>query len=164
MLNINDRKTSFGAEWGFLRDRNGNLVQKDGKPVPDPKADVRSIPKGAGYLYLREALKEVIHMFQPYCETLILICHVKDRQINENNVESTELVVDLAGKLADIICGESDAVGFIFREGNQTLLSFEGGDSHIREARPLHLRGKRFVIGESDKDNKLTMNLGQIFL
>lgn len=158
------RKTSMGANWGYLRDKNGAIVKKDNKPVSDPKADVRQLPNGGGYLYLREALKEMVHMFQPYCETLILVCHVKDRQIKEKDVETTELSVDLAGKLADIICGEADAVGYLYRDGNKTMLSFVGGDDTIKEARPLHLRGKRFVVGQSDENNNLTMDLGQIFL
>lgn len=159
------RNTQMGAKWGLKRDRNGNLILVDGKPVPDPKADVRQLPNGGGYLYLRNALKEVIHMFMPpMCETLILVCHVKDRQVNLNNQESTEYSVDLAGKLADIICGEADAIGFIYREKNKTIVSFSGGDGTLREARPAHLRGKQFVVGESDENNNLKMDLSQIFL
>ena len=159
------RNTQMGAKWGLKRDRNGNLILVDGKPVPDPKADIRQLPNGGGYLYLRNALKEVIHMFMPpLCETLILVCHVKDRQVNLNNQESTEYSVDLAGKLADIICGEADAIGFIYREKNKTIVSFAGGDGTLREARPAHLRGKQFVVGESDENNNLKMDLSQIFL
>lgn len=158
------RKTPMGASWGLLRDKNKNVIMKDGKPVVDPNADVRQLPNGSGYLYLRKALKEVIHMFLDYCETLILVCHVKDKQIQMNGAESSELVVDLAGKLGDIICGEADAVGYIYREKNQTVLSFDGGSNLIREARSQHLRGKKFVIGESDDKNNLTMNLNKIFL
>lgn len=157
------RNTQMGKGWGMLKDNNNMPIMKDGKSVPDPKADVRTLPNGAGYLYLRKALKEVVHMFLPYCETLILVCHVKDRQIQMNNAESTELVVDLAGKLGDIICGEADAVGYIYREKNKTILSFNGGENIIREARSPHLRGKDFVIGESDENNNLVMNLNQIF-
>lgn len=43
------RKTAMGQQWGYLRDKNNNIVRKDGKPVPDPKADVRLLPNGAGY-------------------------------------------------------------------------------------------------------------------
>lgn len=159
------RNTQMGAKWGLKRDRNGNLILVDGKPVPDSKADVRQLPNGSGYLYLRNALKEVIHIFMPpLCETLILVCHVKDRQVDLNNPESTEYSVDLAGKLADIICGEADAIGFIYREKNKTIVSFAGGDGTLREARPAHLRGKQFVVGESDENNNLKMDLSQIFL
>ena len=158
------RTLPLAANWGMKKDKNGNILRVDGKPVPDPKADVRTLPNGAGYLYLRKALKEVIHMFQPYCETLILVCHVKDRQIQMNGAESNELVVDLAGKLGDIICGEADAVGYVYREGRKTIISFEGGEGHIREARPTHLRGRSFVVGESDEQNNLTMDMSKIFI
>lgn len=158
------RKTPQGQAWGMLRDKDGNLIRKDGKTIPDPKADVRLLPNGAGYLYLRNAMKEVVHMFQPLCETLILVCHVKDKQIQMNGVESTKLLVDLAGKTGDIICGEADAVGYVYREGNKTFISFEGGAGDIREARPLHLRGKSFVVGVSDENNNLTMDMNKIFV
>ena len=158
------RKTPMGELWDVMRDEKKLPVRKNGRLVYKPNSDIRTLPNGAGYLYLRQALKEVIHMFQPYCETLILVCHVKDKQIQMNGAESTELVVDLAGKLGDIICGEADAVGFIYREGNKTLVSFEGGVGQIREARPLHLRGKRFVIGESDDNNNLKMDMSKIFI
>lgn len=158
------RKTTMGANWGYKRDKDNNRIVVNGKPQIDPTADVRQLPNGAGYLYLREALKEVIHMFQPFCDTLILVCHTKDKQININNQESTEFAVDLAGKLGDIICGEADAVGFIYRDKNKTIVSFEGGDNTIREARPLHLRGRSFVVGESDEDHNLKMDLSKIFI
>ena len=158
------RKTQMGARWGFKRDKDGNTIIVNGKPQVDPAADVRTLPNGAGYLYLRQALKEVVHMFQPFCETLILVCHVKDRQINVNNTESTEFAVDLAGKSGDIICGEADAVAFLYREKNKTIMSFVGGDGTIREARPLHLRGKQFVVAESDENNNLTIDMSKIFI
>lgn len=159
------RNTAMGAQWGLLRDENGVVIRKDGKVVPDPKADVRTLAQGAGYLYLRQAVKSLVKMFQPpLCETLILVCHVKDRQIREDNAETTEYSVDLAGKLGDIICGEADAVGLIYREGNKTICSFQGGDNTIREARPIHLRGKKFVIGQSDENDELKMDLSKIFI
>lgn len=154
----------MGAKWGLKRDSDGNLVLKDGKVVPDPKADVRQLAQGGGYLYLRLALKELVHMFQPLCETLILVCHVKDKQIQIDGTETTQFSVDLAGKMADIICGEADAIGFLYRDKNKTILTFEGGGDTIREARPAHLRGKRFIIGESDEDNNLKMDLSKIFV
>jgi hypothetical protein len=116
------------------------------------------------YLYLRKAVKELIEMFKPFCETLILVAHVKDKQIKVNGEEMSEMAVDLAGKLGDIICGEADAIGYIYREGNKTIISFEGGDNTIKEARPLHLRGKKFVVAESDTSNNIKVNLSEIFI
>ena len=162
---MNYRATSMGAMWGLLKDKDGALLKKDGKFIPDPKADVRTLPQGGGYLYLREAIKTLVNMFKPYCETLILVCHVKDKQVRKDGKELSELSVDLAGKTGDIICGEADAIGLIYREGNKTIISFENGqDDTLKEARPLHLRGKKFVVAESDENNELHIDTSKIFL
>lgn len=159
--------TPMGANWGMLKDPNNPLINakdKNGKPIPDPKADVRLLPNGSGYLYLRKAVKELIDLFKPYCETLLLVAHVKDKQIQKNGEEMSEMSVDLAGKLGDIICGEADAIGYIYRQGKDTVISFEGGDSTIKEARPLHLRGKKFVVATSDDNNNVTVDMSKIFV
>lgn len=42
----------MGQGWGMLKDKKNpmlNAKDKDGKPIPDPKADVRVLPNGAGY-------------------------------------------------------------------------------------------------------------------
>ena len=159
------RKTSMGQSWGYQKDKIGNLLKDaNGKPVPDPKADVRQLPNGAGYLYMRQALKEMINMFKPLCDTLVLVCHVKDKQIKKNEEETTEMTVDLAGKTGDIICGEADAIGYVSRQDNKTLITFKGGDNTIRGSRPLHLREKVFCVAESDPDGNLKVDMSQIFL
>lgn len=158
------RSTAMGQGWGMLKDNKGMPVLKDGKPVVDPKADVRTLPQGGGYTYLRKAVRDLVTMYIPYCETLILITHVKDKQIRKDGKEMSEMSVDLAGKTADIICGEADAIGLVYREGNKTYISFEGGDDTIKEARPLHLRGKRFCVAESDEQNNLKIDMSEIFL
>lgn len=152
------RSTAMGQGWGKIKDL------KTGKFEIDPKADVRLLPNGAGYLYLRQAIRKMIDMFKPLCETLILVAHVKDKQIKKDGEEMSEMSVDLAGKLGDIICGEADAIGYIYREKNNTLISFEGGDNTIREARPLHLRGKKFVVATSDEDNHIKVDMSKIFV
>lgn len=103
-------------------------------------------------------------MFKPLCETLILVTHIKDKTIKRDNEEVSEMSIDLAGKLGDIVCGEADAIGMIYRKGNKTYLTFEGGDNTIREARPLHLRGKKFLIAESNENNEVTFNTHGIFI
>lgn len=126
--------------------------------------DIRTLPNGSGYMYIRQAVRKVIDMFRTLCETLILVAHTKDRQINIEGQEMNEMTLDLTGKLGDILCGEADAIGYVYRKKNQTIISFEGGESSVREARPEHLRGKKIVIAESDEDNKLTFYWDKIFL
>jgi hypothetical protein len=157
------RQTSMGQSWGYKKDRIGNILMENGKKVIDPKADVRQLPNGAGYLYLRQALKEMVNMFKPLCDTLILVCHVKDKQIKKNDEETSEMAVDLAGKTGDIICGEADAIGYVSRQENKTILSFKGGDNNIRGSRPLHLREKAFVVAESDDNGNLKVDMSEIF-
>ena len=158
------RKTQMGVNFGYKKDKIGNILKdKNGNKVIDPKADVRQLPQGSGYLYMRNALKEMINMFRPLCDTLILVCHVKDRQIKKDDRETTEMTIDLAGKTGDIICGEADAIGYVYRQDNKTFISFVGGGDTIRGSRPLHLREKIFQVAESDKDGNIKVDMSQIF-
>ena len=159
------RKTPMGATYGYKKDKIGNILKDaSGNKVIDLKADVRQLPNGAGYTYTRAALKEMVNMFRPLCDTLILVCHVKDKQIKKNDEETTEMAVDMAGKTGDIICGEADAIGYVYRQGNKTLISFVGGDNAIRGSRPLHLREKVFQVAESDTNGNVSVDMSQIFL
>lgn len=126
--------------------------------------DVRTLPNGSGYLYLREAAKKVINMFKDLCDNFILVGHTKDRMINKDGEELTEMAIDLVGKLGDILCGEADAIGYVYRKKNETHISFEGGDNSVREARAPHLRGKNIVIAESDENNVITAHWDKIYL
>lgn len=126
--------------------------------------DVRTLPNGSGYLYLREAAKKVINMFKDLCDNFILVGHTKDKMINKDGEELTEMAIDLVGKLGDILCGEADAIGYVYRKKNETHISFEGGDNSVREARAPHLRGKNIVIAESDENNVITSYWDKIYL
>lgn len=126
--------------------------------------DVRTLPNGSGYMWIRMAVKKVIDLFRDLSETLILIAHVKERQINVEGQEMSEMALDLTGKLGDILCGEADAIGYVYRKKNETIISFEGGENNIREARAKHLRGKKIVVATSDENNNLTVDMSKIFL
>lgn len=126
--------------------------------------DIRTLPKGNGYMWLRMAVKKVIDLFRDLSETLIVVAHVKDRQIQVEGQEMSEMTIDLTGKLGDKLCGEADAIGYVYRKKNETIISFEGGENTIREARAQHLRGKKIVVAESDENNNITFYPERIFL
>lgn len=126
--------------------------------------DVRTLPNGSGYLYLQQAVRKVIDMFRDLCDNFILIGHLKDKMINKEGEELSEMSLDLVGKLANIICGEADAVGYVYRKKNETHISFEGGDNSVREARAPHLRGKNIVIAESDENGNITTHWDKVYL
>lgn len=125
--------------------------------------DIRTLPNGSGYMYLRTAVRKVIDMFKELCDEFILIGHVKDVQIEQNGQELSEMALDLVGKLSSIVCGEADAVGYIYRKGNETHVSFKGGDGTIKEARAPHLRGQDIIIATGNEDGTITTYWNKIY-
>lgn len=125
--------------------------------------DVRTLPNGSGYMYIRQAVRKVIDMFRELCDEFILVGHVKDVQIEQNGEELSEMALDLVGKLSSIICGEADAVGYVYRKGNETHISFKGGDGTIKEARAPHLRGKDIVIATGNEDGTITTYWNKVY-
>lgn len=138
------------------------------KATPQGKSwqgtDIRTLPQGGGFMYLRQAVRKVVDMFRDLCDSLILIAHVKEKMINKEGEEQSEMSIDLTGKLGDILCGEADAIGYVYRKKNETHVSFEGGENTIREARAEHLRGKNIVVATSDENNHITVDMTKIFL
>lgn len=126
--------------------------------------DVRLLPQGSGYQYIRIAVRKVIDMFKELTDNLILIGHTKDKYINKNGEDITEMSLDLVGKLGDIICGEADAVGFVYRKGNETIVNFSSGDETTKGARAPHLREQKIVLAESDENNVITFHWDKIYL
>ena len=102
-------------------------------------------------------------MFRELCECFILVGHTKDKLVNKDGQELSEMELDLAGKLSNIICGEADAIAYISRKKNQTIASFKGGDNITVEARAPHLRGKEIVIAESDIDGNISTYWDRIY-
>lgn len=125
--------------------------------------DVRTLPNGSGYFYIRQAVRKVIDMFKELCDEFILVGHVKDVQIDNNGEELSEMALDLVGKLSAIVCGEADAVGLVYRKGNETHISFKGGDGSIKEARAPHLRGQDIVIAEGNDDGSITTYWDKVY-
>lgn len=125
--------------------------------------DVRTLPNGSGYFYIRQAVRKVIDMFRELCDEFILVGHTKDVQIDNNGEEVSEMALDLVGKLSSIICGEADAVGYVYRKGNETHISFKGGDGTIKEARAPHLRGQDIIIATGDDNGSITTYWDKVY-
>ena len=119
--------------------------------------DVTTLACGAGYKYLRDAVKKVIDMFKDLCDQFILIGHVKDSLTNKDGQEVNAKEIDLVGKLSRIVCGMADAVGYVYRKDNETHISFKsGGDGTIMEARGRHIAGQDVVIATGNPDGSIT--------
>ena len=119
--------------------------------------DVTTLARGAGYKYLRDAVKKVIDMFKDLCDEFILIGHVKDSLTDKEGQEINAKEIDLVGKLGKIVCGMADAVGYVYRKDNETHISFKsGGDGTIMEARARHIAGRDVVIATGNEDGSIT--------
>ena len=126
--------------------------------------DVTTLPRGAGYKYLRDAVKKVIDMFKELCDEFILVGHVKDSITEKDGGEVSAREIDLVGKLGKIVCGMADAVGYVYRKGNETHISFKGGmNDTIMEARAKHIAGKDIVIATGNEDDDITTYWDKIY-
>lgn len=126
--------------------------------------DVTTLARGAGYKYLRDAVKKVIDMFKDLCDEFILIGHVKDSLTDKEGQEINVKEIDLVGKLGKIICGMADAVGYVYRKDNETHISFKsGGDGTIMEARARHIAGKDIIIATGNEDGSITTYWDRVY-
>lgn len=128
--------------------------------------DLRTLPQGAGYLYIREAYKQVINNFRAVSKRLILICHLKDKYVEKEGEELVSMELDLTGKLKSIISAEADAIGYVYRMGkdaSQTWVSFITQENIICGARPQHLKNKSFIMLDS-KDGQFNYYWDKIYI
>lgn len=128
--------------------------------------DVRTLPQGSGYYYLRTAVLKVIDMFKELCDEFILIGHIKDTIVDDPSTgeELTERSLDLVGKLAGMVCRRCDGVGYMYRSGNEVHIKFKADKNIAMGCRSDHLRNKDIVISEMDDETGiLTTHWDKIF-
>jgi hypothetical protein len=126
--------------------------------------DVTELSSGAGYRFTRRALQVVLNELEELCDTLIILGHVKDKLIEQQGEEMNERGLDLAGKMSAILCSKVDAIGYLYRDENKTIINFQPSEKLLCGSRSEHLKGKKIVIAESDVANKVTVDWSQIFI
>lgn len=135
-----------------------------GKRFEGGPKDIPNLANGLGYGLIRNAYSDLLDWIYPFCDTLILVCHVKNSSLTKDGEEIAMVDISLTGQLKTILAAKADAVGVLYRKKNQSILSFKGGESFLVEARPDHLRGKEFVILESDVDNIVHADWSKVFI
>lgn len=126
--------------------------------------DVLTLPNGAGYKYTRDALWIVLDELEECFDTLIILGHLKDKLVEKDGKEMTERGLDLIGKSAAILSANVDAIGYMYRDDNKTMVNFQPSESVTCGSRCEHLKNKKIVLIESDDSGKLTINWNQIFI
>ncbi len=127
--------------------------------------NVLSLPNGAGYYWLREAFSKVLNYLETLAPTIIMLGHVLDKVVEVKGKEVNASDIDLTGKLKRIACQDADAIGFLYRDGNNTYLNFNSSDTVTCGARPDHLKGQNILLGEGDaQGNLISTHWEKIFL
>jgi hypothetical protein len=109
---------------------------------------VATLPNGAGYLYIRQAFFQVLDFIDTLAPTIILSGHIKDKQVDDKGELVMSANIDLTGKIKSMICAQADAIGYMYRKGNKTILTFKTNDEVTCGARPEHLRNEEIVVTE----------------
>lgn len=126
--------------------------------------DVTKLPNGAGYLYQREAMSIILNELEKLCDTLIILGHLKSKFVESEGKEMETRGLDLTGKLAAIICSQVDAIGYMYREDNKTVINFQPSESLIVGSRPEHLKNQKITVITSDESGKLNIDWSKIFI
>lgn len=126
--------------------------------------DVLKLANGAGYLYIRQAFFQVLDYIDTLAPFIILSGHIKDKQVDDSGVMVQAANIDLTGKIKSLICASADAIGYMFRKGNQTILSFKTNDEVTCGARPHHLRNQEIPLVESNQEGGMLFNWNQVYI
>ena len=118
--------------------------------------NILNLPNGAGYYYIRIAVQKMIEWFDNAAPNIILLGHVKDKNLNEGGTELNVKTLDLGGKLSSILAANSDGIGYLYRDVETGSLMANFGDlnSVLCGCRVPHLAGKTIELAERVvKDN-----------
>ena len=138
-------KTPMGSKW-FEKDGGKNKYN-----------DILALPNGAGYQWLRKAFDKATNYIKQLAPNIIWLGHVKDIVLEKKGAEFNSADLDLSGKIKRIFAADSDAIGYMYRKGNQNFLSFKTSDDVSCGSRSSHLRNKEILISEvlnSDTENE----------
>tara|TARA_R110000824_G_scaffold194490_1_gene377128 strand:+ start:4406 stop:5053 length:648 start_codon:yes stop_codon:yes gene_type:complete len=115
----------------------------------NPGMSILALPNGAGYLYLRMAYKKWIDRLNMLADHVILVAHLKDKMLEKKGKEVAVKDLDLTGKIKQITCANADAVGYVYREGEETMISFDSMDDITAGSRCEHLKGQTIPLNWS---------------
>lgn len=132
----------------------------------DPKwtgTDVRDIGFGAGYRVLYDCIDRILKLFQDLCDTFIITCHTyEDVDGKSDAIQRTSLSLPKGTRKE--VERFYDCIGYCYRKGKETHLSFVGGDNYVKGTRIDHLRDQDIIVAEWDEENnKLLTHWDRIF-
>ena len=128
--------------------------------------DILSLPMGAGYGWLRQAIEKLVEIVSKCAKNIIIVGHVKDKSIVDSEGREVGSVkdFDLTGKTGRILAAKSDAIGFIHRDKESNLcINFMTQGEASAGARPEHLANKDIVVAERQEDGTFISHWDRIY-
>lgn len=126
--------------------------------------DVKTLPQGSGYLYLRKAYFQLSEYIETWATNVISIGHLSAKLVNKDGEEGSSKELDLTGKLSSLVCSKADAIAYVYREDEKTMLNFTNSEGLVCGSRCAHLRGESIEIASSDSDDNITTYWDRIYL
>lgn len=152
-----------------LSDYADYLAMKRYKESPMGKdwegTSIMNLPRGAGYGHHRQAMLDLIDMWDFAEKCLILTAHAKDGQLQTPSGEITVNDINLVGQLKLIIPSRVDGIGMLRVDKDnpyKRVLSFKKHSTDlVTGTRVQHLANKEIVISElqnpeTDKEHLVT--------
>lgn len=142
----------WDATWMYMKSLQGknfnrypDKFESDGGLTPLPRSQwesVLSLPKGAGYLWLRNSFNKWKSLLKDLAPHVIFVAHVKDSSLEVKGKEVACRDIDLTGKLKTITAADADGIGYVYWEEGVQMISFVTKDGAEAGTRCPHLAGK----------------------
>lgn len=113
---------------------------------------VLDLPKGGGYYYLREEVKSLIRELGSVCKHLILVSHLREKNLDKADTTISVQDISLMGKLSEIVCSMASAICYITRKRSSgdnpdiMMANFRTIGATTMGSRCPHLAGKTMVF------------------
>ena len=84
--------------------------------------------------------------------------------LEKEGKEMTERGIDLIGKSAAILSANVDAIGYMYRDDNETIVNFKPSESVTCGSRCDHLKDQKIALITSNEAGEITVDWSKIFI
>ena len=149
-------KTAVGKYWFTKK----SAAEPSGK---EKYGSILNLPEGAGFGWIRLAMKKMIENLRSVTNHLILLGHVRDKDVTKSDKSEVDSIeVDLLGKLRTIVPSNVDAVGYMYRKSpNVNVINFTASKDVVSGSRA-DLE-KELIISEINEKGEYVTHWNKIF-
>jgi hypothetical protein len=106
-----------------------------------------TLPKGAGYFWLRQAFFRIFNVLSKLAPNVILVGHIKETSVEKQGKEVDSKDINLTGKIKQMVAAKCDAIGYLFRDpkdSKKLMITFDTKDEIRCGSRCDYLYGQTF--------------------